>query len=176
MPLSPPEQRHHTALGALPTGRRMRTTDERHASAPVATVFDVVREVEQWPQHLPHYRWVQMIERDSSGGGIVEMSANRPFGALNWPTWWRSLMEVDYARPAVRFRHIGGITTGMDVDWAFTPTATGAHITLLHVWDGPSWPLIGGVAATAVIGPVFVHGIASLTMAGLVRAAERGRV
>ncbi len=170
-----PERLQPTALGVVPTERRMRTTDEGHALTSVATVFDVVRDVEQWPQHLPHYRWVRMIERDSAGGGIVEMSAYRPFGALNWPTWWRSLMEVDHARPAVRFRHIGGITTGMDVDWAFVPTSTGAQVTLLHVWNGPEWPLIGGIAATAVIGPVFVHGIASRTMSGLVRAAESRR-
>jgi hypothetical protein len=34
--------------------------------------------------------------------------------------------------------------------------------------------LIGGFAATKVIGPVFVHGIASRTLAGLAAAAERG--
>jgi hypothetical protein len=41
------------------------------------------------------------------------------------------------------------------------------------VWNGPSWPLIGELAARGVIGPVFVHGIASRTLAGLARAAER---
>jgi hypothetical protein len=33
--------------------------------------------------------------------------------------------------------------------------------------------VIGAFAATAVIGPVFVHGIASRTLAGLARVAER---
>jgi hypothetical protein len=33
--------------------------------------------------------------------------------------------------------------------------------------------LIGLVAARGVIGPVFVHGIASRTLAGLAHAAER---
>ena len=54
-----------------------------------------------------------------------------------------------------------------------TVTATGTHVRLLHVWDGPRWPLIGVVAATAVIGPIFIHGIASRTLAGLAAAAER---
>jgi ribosome-associated toxin RatA of RatAB toxin-antitoxin module len=173
---SSPELLRPRSLGALPADRLMRTTDEGHAATSVATMFDIVRDVEHWPQHLPHYRWVRMLERDADGGGIVEMCANRPFGSVNWRTWWRSLMEVDHARPAVRFRHIAGVTTGMDVDWTFAPTPTGTQINLLHVWNGPEWPLIGGIAATAVIGPVFVHGIASRTMAGLVRAAEtRGR-
>jgi hypothetical protein len=158
-------------LGAMPRGRRMTTLDEGFASAPPRTVFDVVKEVERWPAHLDHYRWVRMTERDGAGGGIVEMSANRPFGPVGWPTFWRSLMEVDAKRLAVRFRHIGGITTGMEVEWAFAPREAGTAITLLHEWDGPRWPLIGTFAATVVIGPVFVHGIASRTLAGLAQVA-----
>jgi hypothetical protein len=101
------------------------------------------------------------------------MSANRPFGPLDWPTWWLSEMTVDPAAPAVRFRHVGGITTGMDVEWSFHPVARGTHVEILHVWDGPRWPVVGILAATAVIGPVFVHGIASRTLAGLAAVAER---
>ena len=160
------------SLGPMPSQARMRTVDEGFAKASVRAVFDVVRDVERWPERLAHYRWVRMTARDGRGGGIVEMSANRPFGAVNWPTFWRSLMEVDHARPAIRFRHIGGITTGMDVEWAFEAGDAGTFISLLHLWDGPRWPVIGGIAARGVIGPVFVHGIAARTLAGLARAAE----
>ncbi len=101
------------------------------------------------------------------------MSANRPFGLLGWPTWWLSQMRVDHEAPAVRFHHTGGITKEMDVEWRFRPLPDGAtHVHLLHVWDGPRWPLIGVIAATMVIGPVFVHGIASRTLAGLAAVAE----
>lgn len=162
------------SLGPMPEGRRMVTRDEGFARATERDMFELVRGVEEWPAHLPHYRWVRMIERDGNDGGIVEMSANRPFvrGVLRWPTFWRSLMEVDYLRPAVRFRHIGGITTGMDVEWSFEPGDAGTYITLVHAWDGPRWPVIGTFAARMVIGPVFVHGIASRTLAGLTRVAE----
>ena len=54
-----------------------------------------------------------------------------------------------------------------------TLSRDGTHVRLLHAWDGPRWPLIGVVAATAIIGPVFIHGIASRTLAGLSAAAER---
>ena len=106
------------------------------------------------------------------------MSANRPFGLANWPTWWLSEMRVDHAEPAVRFRHVEGVTRGMDVEWTFRPLrdegVEATQVSLMHAWDGPRWPLIGIVAATAVIGPVFVHGIASRTLEGLARMAERG--
>jgi hypothetical protein len=81
-------------------------------------------------------------------------------------------MEVDHERPALRFRHVGGVTTRMDVEWAFVARDGGTHVRLLHYWDGPRWPLIGGLAATMVIGPVFIHGIATRTLAGLAAVAE----
>ncbi len=162
-------------LGPMPVGRAMTTLDEQLVRAPIDRIFAIARDVEHWPAYLPHYRFVRFREHASDGGGIVEMAANRPFGALHWPTWWLSEMSVDSDAPAIRFRHIGGITTGMDVEWSFERAADGGtHVRILHVWDGPHWPLIGVVAATTVIGPVFVHGIASRTLAGLARIAERG--
>ncbi len=159
-------------LGPMPVGRAMQTIDEQLVRAPVPTIFDIVRQVEQWPALLRHYRWVRFQKRTSDGGGLVAMSANRPFGLINWPTWWLSRMSVDSAAPQVRFHHVGGVTAGMDVEWSFQAVAGGTRVRLEHVWDGPRWPLIGVVAATAVIGPIFIHGIASRTLAGLARVAE----
>jgi coenzyme Q-binding protein COQ10 len=165
------------ALGPMPNDRRMRTVDERFVRAPMDTIFTLAADVLQWPDHLPHYRFVRFEERRSDGGGTVAMSANRPFGALSWPTFWTSLMSVTpptSAAPAsIRFRHVRGVTTGMDVEWTFDAVAGGTIVRIVHVWNGPRWPLIGDVAARGVIGPVFVHGIAQRTLAGLARAAER---
>jgi ribosome-associated toxin RatA of RatAB toxin-antitoxin module len=152
----------------------MITRDEGVVRASPREVFDVVVDVLHWPERLAHYRFVRFRESDGVGGGIVEMSANRPFGPLNWPTWWLSEMQVLPGAPAIRFRHIGGITTGMDVEWSFEPHTEGTQVKLLHVWDGPPVPLIGGIVANAVIGPLFIHGIASRTLAGLARVAESG--
>jgi len=162
-------------LGPLPAGAVMTTCDEGVVRAEPAAVFDIVRDVLRWPERLAHYRFVRFRESDGFGGGVVEMSANRPFGPVDWPTWWLSEMQVVQQRPAIRFRHIGGITTGMDVEWTFDPHIEGTRVRLLHVWNGPRWPLIGRFAAARVIGPVFIHGIASRTLAGLARAAEGTR-
>lgn len=169
-------------LGAMPLVARMRTVDERIVRAPVQQMFAIAADVEQWPSLLPHYRYVRFRER-MHGTGIVEMSANRPFGPIGWPTWWVSLMEVQHAAtasatgsaPSIRFRHVEGITTRMEVEWRFEPVTNGTHVTVLHLWNGPSWPIVGGLAARAVIGPMFVHGIASRTLEGLARAAEQGQ-
>jgi hypothetical protein len=47
------------------------------------------------------------------------------------------------------------------------------EVRIVHHWRGPGWPLIGALAADLVIGPVFIHGIASRTLAGVKRRAER---
>jgi hypothetical protein len=163
-------------LGPMPTGRIMTTIDEQVVRAPLERIFHIAADVERWPAHLRHYRYVRMREHDGLGGGVVEMSANRPFGPLNWPTWWLSKMELRSPGgshpPAIRFRHVRGITTGMEVEWSFSSLPNGTRVRILHVWDGPKWPLIGNIAATMVIGPIFIHGIASRTLAGLAHAAE----
>jgi ribosome-associated toxin RatA of RatAB toxin-antitoxin module len=155
----------------MPVDRRMRTVDEQLVRAPAARMHTLAAAVEDWPRLLPHYRFVRFRSRDTARGGVVEMSANRPFGVVAWPTWWLSEMRV--TERTVRFRHIGGITTGMDVEWTFEPEAYGdTRVRIVHVWNGPPVPVIGAIAAVGVIGPVFVHGIASRTLAGLARAAE----
>jgi ribosome-associated toxin RatA of RatAB toxin-antitoxin module len=164
-------------LDAMPTDRRMETVDERLVRAPLTTMFALAADVEQWPRHLPHYRYVRFRERWPDGGGVVEMSANRPFGPFDWPTWWTSHMRVTPlgapAAPTIRYRHVAGVTTGMDVAWTFEPAVEGTRVRIVHVWNGPPVPLIGPLAAQAVIGPVFVHGIAARTLAGLAGVAER---
>ena len=162
----------------MPATARMRTVDERLVRAPVDRIFGLAADVERWPELLPHYRYVRFRGERMHGTGIVEMSANRPFGPLDWPTRWVSLMEVQHpanGAPAIRFRHVEGITTRMEVQWSFRTVTDGTHVTVLHLWNGPTWPVIGGIAAQAVIGPVFVHGIASRTLEGLARAAEQGQ-
>ena len=149
--------------------------DERATTASPGHVYRAAADVERWPDILPHYRWVTFREKEDFGRGIVEMSAWRDFGGpLRWPTWWLSDMEAEPDIPLVRYRHIGGITKGMDVRWEFVPALGGGTLVrVVHEWDGPRWPLIGRLAANLVIGPHFVSAIAKRTLAGVCEAAER---
>lgn len=160
-------------LGPPSANRLLTTVDELLVRAPVARIFEIAREVEHWPAYLTHYRFVRFEHRTPDGGGMVEMAANRPFGVVDWPTWWKSEMSVNATAPNIRFRHVGGVTTGMDVEWTFEPRDGATLVRIVHTWNGPGWPVIGEFAATQVIGPVFVHGIASRTLAGLAHVAEK---
>ena len=177
-----PDGLRTTAYGTRPKGdvrrlwrpirRQMRIVDEIITTAPPDLVFEIAGDVERWPNILPHYRFVRMLER-TGHSGIVEMSAWRPFPGFRWPTWWTSEMRIDATKREVHYRHVRGVTRGMKVVWQVSEVEKGTHINLVHEWEGPSWPLIGRPAARAVILPVFVHGIASLTLAGVSREAER---
>lgn len=158
----------------------MRTVDEHVMRAPASICFQVAADVERWPEILPHYRWVRFQERGAPGQGRVEMAAWRELGQTGsgralarWPTWWVSDMRADPAEPAVYYRHVAGVTRGMDVKWEFLPDPRGTNVRIVHQWSGPSWPLIGRLAADAVIGPAFVSAIARRTLAGVAAEAER---
>lgn len=148
----------------------MRTIDRIRVHAPYVRVFAAASSVARWPSILPHYRWVRMLD-----DGLVEMAAWRPFGGglIKYPTWWVSEMSVDRPAGEIRYRHVRGITRGMEVVWRLIEDQ-GVVVEVVHTWTGPAWPLIGKLAANLVIGPVFIHGIASRTLAGIKRYAENG--
>ena len=152
----------------------MRTVDRIRVHAPFARVFAAASSVARWPAFLPHYRWVRTLD-----DGLVEMAAWRPFarGLVKYPTWWVSEMTIDRPAGEIRYRHVRGVTTGMDVVWRMVEdgeSARSVDVEIVHTWTGPTWPLIGRLAAELVIGPVFIHGIASRTLAGIKQAAEGG--
>lgn len=151
----------------------MRTVDLLHANAPADLCFEIAADVERWPDILPHYRWVRFQDKEGFAKGRVEMAAWRPFPGFGYPTWWLSEMEHDPETRTVTYKHIGGITKGMDVWWDVIEEPDKTLLRIVHEWDGPRWPLIGGLAASLVIGPHFIHAIASRTLAGIVAEAER---
>ncbi|MEN8374283.1 MAG: SRPBCC family protein [Gemmatimonadota bacterium] len=152
----------------------MITIDERRIDAAPEVAFQVAADVERWPDILPHYRWVRFQERRGFGEGLVEMAAWRDFvGPARYPTWWASDMTCDAHSRRIRYRHVAGVTRGMDVVWELDPDGAGTHARIVHEWDGPEWPLIGSVAANLVIGPHFISHIAGRTLAGVAAEAER---
>jgi len=149
----------------------MRTLDVRTIRAPAERVFEVAQDVERWPEFLPHYRWVRVRETRPDCR-VVEMAAWRPFGLFKYPTWWVSEMWVDQPHLQVRYHHIDGITRGMSVVWSVEASGSETRASIVHEWNGPPWPLIRRPAAEWVIGPVFIHGIASRTLEGIARYVE----
>ncbi len=123
-------------------------------------IVALAADIERWPEILPHYRWVTLLE----GGGdrkVVEMAARRD----RLPVKWRAVQEIhrDGPTPVISYRHIAGVVKGMVVDWTFDPLPDRVVVRIRHDFS-PPWPLIGGFLADRVISPQFIGNIAGKTL------------
>ncbi|MEZ4496095.1 MAG: hypothetical protein R2845_04790 [Thermomicrobiales bacterium] len=82
-----------------------------------------------------------------------------------FPVRWRAIqtIERDGETPIIRFRHIGGVTKGMDVAWTFDVKPGSVVVRIDHAFD-PPWPVVGNMIANGIIGPHFVEAIAGKTL------------
>jgi ribosome-associated toxin RatA of RatAB toxin-antitoxin module len=144
----------------------MHTENAIFMRADAGTVFTLARAVEDWPRLLPHYRWVKILD-DEGPWRIVEMSAWRDRIPVRWAAEQRCF--PDEAR--IAFHHVGGVTTGMDVVWEFSPREDGVDVRIVHDL-ALGWPLIGGFVAQRIIGPMFVSYIADQTLWRIKEIAE----
>ena len=145
----------------------MHTENTIFIQADTETIYRLAAPVERWPEILPHYRWVRVLEDDGEGRRLVEMAARRDWFPVRWRAEQRLFPDVH----RITFRHVGGITKGMDVEWAFAPGKDGVQVSILHdlrLW----WPLIGGLVADRIIGPLFVADIAGKTLRRIKELAE----
>ena len=146
----------------------METSNSVWMRAPAERIFPLAAEVERWPELLPHYRWVTVLEREGNRK-LVEMAARR-----DWiPVSWRAEQTLHPEIPLIRFRHVRGVTTGMEVEWRFEPRDGGTLVTIHHALD-LRWPLIGRWAAEHVVGPQFIAHIAGQTLRRIKQLAEAG--
>ncbi len=138
----------------------MRTANTVLMRGELDHIVDLAVATERWPEILPHYRWVTVLEGDGDHKA-VEMAARRG----RFPVKWRARQDVDRdgPTPIIRFVHIGGVTKGMDVAWTFAPAPEGVHVTIDHDF-APPWPIVGGLVADRIIGPHFVEAIAGRTL------------
>lgn len=150
----------------------MYTRNEITINCDKHTAFRYARQVEQWPSLLGHYRDVQFEQGSSERGGVVLMRAVRPFKPFKWPVWWVSEMQVDEQQCSVYYKHVRGVTSGMEVEWQIEPLAERDQVTviIIHRWLQPPF---GRRLASDMIGEVFVHAIADRTLQGLKERIEQ---
>ena len=146
----------------------MQTANSVEMAGDLDQIVALAAEIERWPEILPHYRWVTLLD----GGGdrkTVEMAARR--GRI--PVKWRAIQEIERngVTPVIRFTHIGGVTKGMDVAWTFEPKDGAVTVRIDHDFT-PPWPIVGPAIADRIIGPHFVEAIAGKTLRTIKAIAE----
>lgn len=128
-------------------------------------IWNLSSQIERWPERLPHYRIVTIKKTEKDGlERQAFMSAWRNVLPVNWHTIQRLQPHIDPAQARVFYKHVGGVTKGMEVVWTFEPLdADSYRVIISHDWR-PRWPLVGGIAAM-LIGELIVKNIADKTLA-----------
>lgn len=117
---------------------------------------------------------MRLLRTDPGRGfKLAAMGARRDFIPVAWTTTQELFPEETPLR--IRFRHVRGVTRGMDVVWLITPRPRVAHVEIQHTF-APGWPLIGGWPTEQIIGHFFVGTIAGRTLRCVKATAEAAMV
>jgi ribosome-associated toxin RatA of RatAB toxin-antitoxin module len=135
----------------------MHKTNSIVMHAPKAAIFETAADLELWPKILPHYRYIQFLERGPDRN-IVVMAARRS----GIPISWTSEQIIDRERLEIRFLHLKAWTKGMHVVWTFSDARDGILVTISH-------DLRFRIAALApivdpIIGNFFISNVANKTL------------
>ncbi len=146
----------------------MNTSNQIEIASPFDALFKTAAEIARWPEILPHYRWVRVLERN--GRSVTAEMAARHKGL---PLWWKTIQTPFPEERRIHFSHIGGITKGMEVDWIFEEASPDVwKVRIEHLFN-PSWPPGGQWFADRVIGQVFVRQVAQKTLKRMKEVMER---
>lgn len=137
----------------------MHTENQILIYGPYEAIFKVASEIERWPEILPHYRWVNILETRGTTK-VAEMAARRD----GIPVKWISIQETNEVERWIRYRHIGGFTKDMEVEWTFQQEKEGVRVRIVHDFQ-LHWPIIGRPLSQYVVGEFFVRAIAGQTLA-----------
>ena len=144
----------------------MHATNEIVIAAPAHTIYALAAATERWPEILPHYRFVEVLEQSGSSR-VVRMAAWRD--AI--PIAWTAEQTNDPERPHIAFHHVRGWTRGMDVEWIFEPVGDATRVRIEHSLAF-RFPIASGWLGDHVVGQFFVRDVAAKTLACMKRIAE----
>jgi ribosome-associated toxin RatA of RatAB toxin-antitoxin module len=144
----------------------MRTENTIVMRSPIQKVFDLAADVSRWPDLLPHYRWVRTHwhEGDTS---VVEMAALRS----GIPVKWTSVQQLSRHTNRIYYKHIGGITRGMWVEWSLAPVDGGTRVAIIHDMT-LLVPVVRSLLGKWITGEVFVKHVADETLRHMKSAVE----
>ena len=125
--------------------------------APKATIFETAADLALWPKILPHYRYVNFLER-GRGRNVVVMAARRS----GIPISWTSEQIIDRERLEIHFHHLKAWTKGLRVVWTFSDTPNGVLVAISHDLRFRI-PMLAPIV-DPIIGDFFIRNVANKTL------------
>ena len=147
----------------------MRSETEAWIDAPPDVVFPLVADLGRWPEWLPHYRYVRIL---GVNDGVTRAAMGARRGPI--PVAWEAIQTPEPGTRRVRFRHVRGITRGMEVLWTLEPERGGTRARIRHDLE-LRWPWVGPWVAKHVIARQFIEPIAGRTLARFKALAESAK-
>jgi ribosome-associated toxin RatA of RatAB toxin-antitoxin module len=135
----------------------MHKTNSIFMHAPKPAIFEVAADLELWPKILPHYRYIQFLERGADRN-LVVMAARRS----GIPISWTSEQIIDRDKFEIHFHHLKAWTKGMRVVWTFSDTSDGVQVTISH--DLRFRIPVLEPFVDPIIGDFFIHSVANKTL------------
>jgi ribosome-associated toxin RatA of RatAB toxin-antitoxin module len=120
-------------------------------------IFDITSDLSRWPGLLPHYRYIDYLERGDDRH-VVKMACHRD----GIPISWVSEQIIDRERLEIHFLHLRAFTKGMAVVWSFDERPEGTLVRIVHVlrFRVPAFAPL----AEPIIGGFFIENIANKTL------------
>ena len=137
-------------------------------AAPAQRIYALAAATDRWPQILPHYRYVRVLD-DDGASRTVAMSAWRDV----FPVSWVARQTNVPGRPHIAFHHLRGWTRGMDVEWIFEPRGAATRVTIEHRLRF-AFPVAGEWLGRRLVSDYFIAGVAAKTLARIKLLAESG--
>lgn len=120
-------------------------------------VFSVSTDFEAWPQFIPTYKEVRIIERKGN-----KMVIERKGSVGLREVLWRSEAEL-FPSQRISSRQVIGPIPDMEIEWLFEDVQEGTRIRLMHSFSYKKLPLIGWVIGRLIVARV-VSGMAQKTL------------
>ena len=136
----------------------MNTVNRIDICGDIARIFELAANIQDWPDLLPHYRYLRVLEQ-SERHKVADYGASRD----GFPVKWRARQELFPEENRITFRHIGGITRGMWVEWRLEAQGNRVHVEIRHELNY-SFPVLGPLFARYIVGDLFVSNIAGKTL------------
>lgn len=122
-------------------------------------VWELASDVPRWPEMLPHYRYVTVLDEAGPRRTIV-MAARR--GRL--PIKWTSILELVPNEHRILFRHIGGPARGMAVEWRIVQHDGFVRVTIAHDLGQLAYGIVRGRLGRYVLAEHFIAPVAGRTL------------
>jgi len=134
--------------------------------APLSVVFNIASDVEKYPEFIPTYKKVKIIEQD--GERMIVQREGMAWGKLvNWSS------EV-WISPNISIKAIQleGLLQGMRIEWQFEEIDDRTRILLVHNFEYKRIPFIGNLIARFIIARI-VSRMAEETLKGIKGMSEK---